>query len=233
VNPINLYRDYSADNRLDHYSEQDIDDADVEATTAAQRRAAEAFMRRRDAREGRREGRRAARRNRMPGMLSDDDEDLEEEDDPAGGLLAGTKPRVRRQYDERRDRDDAEGIDDVGHSEILTLDRTYGFEQEIPLEDLSDVKANSIAEWIATESVRRSIEKHFHRFLLSYADEHGNSVYGQRIKTLGESEYRPEFDNRYTNTPQTMPNPSKCPISTSPTQKRFSPTSSPIVPRQC
>lgn len=64
----------------------------------------------------------------MPGMLSDDDEDLEEEDDPAGGLLAGTKPRVRRQYDERRDRDDAEGIEDVSHSEILTLYWTYGFE---------------------------------------------------------------------------------------------------------
>ena len=56
----------------------------------------------------------------MPGMLSDDDEDLEEEDDPAGGLLAGTKPRVRRQYDERRDRDDAEGIEDVSRTEILT-----------------------------------------------------------------------------------------------------------------
>ena len=113
----NIYRDYDVDERLDRYSEQDIDDEDVEETTGAQRRAAEAFMRRRDAREGRREGRRAARRNRMPGMLSDD-EDLEEEDDPAGGLLAGTKARVRRQYDERRDRDDAEGIEDVSYTEI-------------------------------------------------------------------------------------------------------------------
>jgi DNA replication licensing factor MCM2 len=57
---INLSRDYDVDERLDRYSEQDIDDADVEETTGAQRRAAEAFMRRRDAREGRREGRRAA-----------------------------------------------------------------------------------------------------------------------------------------------------------------------------
>ena len=72
--------------------------------------------------------------------------------------------------------------------------------QEIPLEDLSDVKANSIAEWIATESVRRSIEKHFRHFLLSYVDEHGTSVYGQRIKTLGESEYHIESDDRYSNT---------------------------------
>lgn len=115
---INLCRDYDVDERLDRYSEQDIDDADLEETTGAQRRAAEAFMRRRDAREGRREGRRAARRNRMPGMLSDDDEDLEEEDDPAGGLLSGTKARVRRQYDERRDRDDAEGVEDVSPTEI-------------------------------------------------------------------------------------------------------------------
>ena len=57
----------------------------------------------------------------MPGMLSDDDEDVEEEDDPAGGLLAGTKTRVRRQYDERRDRDDAEGIEDVSHLESRNL----------------------------------------------------------------------------------------------------------------
>jgi len=78
-------------------------------------------MRRRDAREGRREGRRAARRIRMPDMLSYDDEDFEE-DDPAGGLLASTKVRVRRQYDERRDRDDAEGIEDVSYAEILILD---------------------------------------------------------------------------------------------------------------
>ena len=85
-------------------------------------------MRRRETREGRREGHRAARWNRMPGILSDDDEDLEEEDDPAGRLLAGTKTRVRRQYDERRDRDDAEGIEDVKSlSEILIFDSTYRF----------------------------------------------------------------------------------------------------------
>jgi len=168
----------------------------------------------------------------MPGMLSDD-EDLEEEDDPAGGLLAGTKVRVRRQYDERRDRDDAEGIEDVSQAEILILDWTYSFAQEIPLEDLSDIKANSIAEWIATESVRRSIEKHFRHFLLSYVDEHGTSVYGQRIKALGESEYHLGCDNRFPITLQIMPNPSRCPISTSPTQNQFSPTSSPIVPQRC
>lgn len=55
------------------------------------------------------------------------------------------------------------------------------------MEHLGDIKANSIAEWIATPSVQRSIETHFRHFLLSYTDESGTSVYGNRIKALGES----------------------------------------------
>ncbi len=60
--------------------------------------------------------------------------------------------------------------------------------QELPLEQLSDIKAKSIAEWIANERVRRSIVRHFRQFLMTYVDEHGASVYGQRIRQLGESE---------------------------------------------
>lgn len=59
--------------------------------------------------------------------------------------------------------------------------------QEIPLEQLSDIKAKSIVEWIAHDRVRRSIVRHFRHFLMSYVDEHGASVYGQRILKLGES----------------------------------------------
>ena len=59
--------------------------------------------------------------------------------------------------------------------------------QEIPLEQLSDIKAKSIAEWIANERVRRSIIRHFRHFLMTYVDENGASVYGQRIRNLGES----------------------------------------------
>lgn len=61
------------------------------------------------------------------------------------------------------------------------------FSQEIPLEQLSDIKAKSIAEWIANERVRRSIVRHFRQFLMTYVDDHGASVYGQRIRNLGES----------------------------------------------
>jgi DNA replication licensing factor MCM2 len=62
-------------------------------------------------------------------------------------------------------------------------------EKEVPLEQLSDIKAKSIVEWIAIDRVRRSIVKHFRQFLMTYVDDHGASVYGQRIRNLGESAY--------------------------------------------
>ena len=55
------------------------------------------------------------------------------------------------------------------------------------MEQLGDIKAKSIVEWIVTERVRRSIVRHFRNFLVSYVDQHGNSVYGERIRNLGES----------------------------------------------
>ena len=55
------------------------------------------------------------------------------------------------------------------------------------MEQLGDIKAKSIVEWIVTERVRRSIVRHFRNFLVSYEDQHGNSVYGERIRGLGES----------------------------------------------
>ena len=56
------------------------------------------------------------------------------------------------------------------------------------MEQLGDIKAKSIVEWIVTERVRRSIVRHFRDFLVSYVDQHGNSVYGERVRNLGESE---------------------------------------------
>jgi hypothetical protein len=66
----------------------------------------------RDLRErGSRRGARAAARSRGPDFLLSDG--LEEEDVMDGGLLSGMKRRTRRQYDERRDIDDMDGIEDV------------------------------------------------------------------------------------------------------------------------
>ncbi|KIY50330.1 DNA replication licensing factor cdc19 [Fistulina hepatica ATCC 64428] len=164
----NIMADYAANQMLDQYSDAGIDDQpDQPVLGPAGRRAAERKMAERDKMEraGRR-GKRAARRNRAPGFLDDDLED--DEVDEYG--VAQMARRTRRQYDERRDIDDVEGIED-----------------ELPLEQLSDIKAKSILEWVTTERVRRSIVRHFHQFLMTYIDENGGSVYGQRIRNLGET----------------------------------------------
>ncbi|KAI0694356.1 MCM2/3/5 family-domain-containing protein [Cytidiella melzeri] len=165
-----FYSDYAVKEVLDRYSDADLDDEEeYAALSASQRRAAEAKMDRRDRFERRGgTGSRAARRTRYPGFLESDD--MEDEDMAGGGLLSQMKRRTRRQYDERKDLDDLDGVED-----------------EIPLEQLSDIKAKSIVEWIANERVRRSIVRHFRQFLMTYVDEHGSSVYGQRIRSLGEN----------------------------------------------
>ncbi|KIK44635.1 hypothetical protein CY34DRAFT_611832 [Suillus luteus UH-Slu-Lm8-n1] len=164
-------RDYAPNELLDRYSDRDIDDeGDFDEMSAAARRAAEARMNRRDRLErAGKQGTRAANRGRAPQFLEDDD--MDDEDALGDDLGVGRmKRRTRRQYDERRDVDDVDGVDD-----------------EIPLEQLSDIKAKSIVEWIANDRVRRSIVKHFRQFLMTYVDENGASVYGQRIRNLGET----------------------------------------------
>ncbi|KAG1770467.1 MCM-domain-containing protein [Suillus occidentalis] len=163
--------DYAPNELLDRYSDRDIDDeGDFDEMSAAARRAAEARMNRRDRLErAGKQGTRAANRGRAPQFLEDDD--MDDEDALGDDLGVGRmKRRTRRQYDERRDVDDVDSVDD-----------------EIPLEQLSDIKAKSIVEWIANDRVRRSIVKHFRQFLMTYVDENGASVYGQRIRNLGET----------------------------------------------
>ena len=57
-------------------------------------------------------GQRAARRSRAPAFLgSDDMEDDDVMDDQLG--ISSMKRRTRKQYDERRDIDDLDGVEDV------------------------------------------------------------------------------------------------------------------------
>lgn len=167
----NLEVDYAPNELLDRYSDAGLDDdEEVAELSAADRRAAELKMARRDKleRAGKR-GSRAAHRSRAPAFLgSDDMDDDGDVDDELG--LSRFKTRTRRQYDERRDRDDLEGVED-----------------ELPLEQLGDIKAKSIVEWIANDRVRRTIAWHFRNFLMIHVDEHGSSVYGERIRHLGET----------------------------------------------
>jgi len=153
----NFERDYR-DREDDQYGGADIDDeGDYDELDVATRRQLEARLNKRD--------RELARQRRMPAAFLQDDED----DD---GLDLTNQPRRRRHhYDEEQDDDDM--MDDI-------------MEEELSLETLQDVKASSLVEWVAQPAVQRTIKREFKAFLTEYTDENGASVYGNRIKTLGE-----------------------------------------------
>lgn len=58
---------------------------------------------------------------------------------------------------------------------------------ELTYEELTDIKASSLLEWISNPIVTRSIARELKTFLLEFVDEHGRSVYGPRIRTMGET----------------------------------------------
>ncbi|KAL4783198.1 MCM2/3/5 family-domain-containing protein [Aspergillus varians] len=110
-----------------------------------------------------RRDRELARRRRMPAAFLQDDED--------GDIDLTQQPRRRRHaYDE--DRDDIEMVDD-------------GLE-ELSLEELVDIKSANITDWVTQPQVLRSIYREFKAFLTEFTDPTGSSVYGNKIKTLGE-----------------------------------------------
>ena len=152
----NFERDY--ERREDNaYVGADIDDEEYDELDAAQRRQLEARLNRRD--------RELQRRQNMPAaFLQDDDEDVM--------MDLSRQPRRRRnRYDEEDD--------DIDMADAINA-------EELPLESLADVKAASITDWIAQPPVNRGIAREFKAFLTEYTDEQGMSVYGTRIRTLGE-----------------------------------------------
>ena len=159
---IDLFRDdFERDYKKrgnDAYRGADIDDeGDYENLNLADRRQLEARLNRRD--------RELARQRRMaPAFLQDEDED-------AGVDLSRQPRRRRHQYDE--DPDDEDMGDDI-------------MDEELSLETLQDVKASSLTDWVALPAVYRSIFREFKSFLTEYTDQHGTSVYGTRVRTLGE-----------------------------------------------
>ncbi|KAL1584449.1 hypothetical protein WHR41_06386 [Cladosporium halotolerans] len=141
------------------YRGNDIDDeGDYDDMDMAQRRQLEARLNRRD--------RELARQRNLPraALLPEDEED---------DIMELTRqPRRRRhRYDE--DQEDMDMAEDI-------------MNEELSLEALMDVKAASLVEWVAQPSVSRTIAREFKNFLTEYTDEKGTSVYGVRIRTLGE-----------------------------------------------
>ena len=152
----NFEKDYKA-RENDAYEGADIDDeGEYDELDPVARRQLEARLNKRD--------RELARRRRMPAaFLHDDDE---------GDVDLTRQPRRRRhRYDE--DQEDEDMADDI-------------MNEELSLETLQDVKASSLTDWVNQPAVNRTIFREFKSFLTEYTDDHGTSVYGTRIRTLGE-----------------------------------------------
>jgi DNA replication licensing factor MCM2 len=152
----NFERDYKS-REDDQYAGADIDDdGDYDEIDVAERRRLEDRLNRRD--------RELARQRRMPNAF------LQEEDEDGDLDLMAQPKRHRHHYDEEQDEDMGDDI----------------LEEELSLETLQDVKASSLVEWVAQPAVQRTIKREFKAFLTEYTDENGASVYGSRIRTLGE-----------------------------------------------
>lgn len=153
----NFERDYRS-REDDVYGGADIDDeGDYDELDVAARRQLEARLNKRD--------RELARRRRMPAAFLQDEEE-------EGELDLTRQPRRRRHhYDEEQEDEDMQ--DDI-------------MEEELSLETLQDVKASSLTDWVGLPAVHRTISREFKSFLTEYTDEHGTSVYGTRVRTLGE-----------------------------------------------
>ncbi|KAK5704344.1 MCM DNA helicase complex subunit [Elasticomyces elasticus] len=152
----NFDRDY--DRGADqNYQGADIDDEnDYDDLDLADRRRLEAQLNRRD--------RDIARERRMPAaFLPDEDEDVMD--------LTRQPRRRRHRYDEDQD-------DEIMHDDIMN--------EELSLEALSDVKAASLTDWVAQPAVHKTIAREFKAFLTEYTSPTGESIYGVRIRTLGE-----------------------------------------------
>ncbi|KAJ3172040.1 MCM DNA helicase complex subunit [Geranomyces variabilis] len=107
----------------------------------------------------RRDREQARRDGTLPAAFMDEDDDDQE----------GPMPIRRR----RRQNIDAD----------LQLDMDG--DVEVPV-DIADVRG-PLNEWVTLEGPRQTIKREFHHFLTSYVNEHGESVYGERIKAMCEA----------------------------------------------
>lgn len=158
----NMERDYENLNRNNTYDlgDENIDDeGGQEELDISARRQVDARLNRRDQLLGNGSAPDAF----LPGENDDDDN------------LAPTHQRRRNLYDD--DYDDTMMGDD---------DDEDPMDENLSLEALQDMKSSNVAEWVSQPSVARSISKAFKSFLLEYTDQNMNSVYGDKIKTLGE-----------------------------------------------
>lgn len=158
-----MYRDYAANREQDQYEGRGIDDEEQAELSLGERRRIDSQLNERD---------RLVNKNNA---YYDDEEE-------GAGAGANQLDEMGLPVQRRRRRRQYEQSDDDLLSD-MDIDPTA---EELTLESLADVKASSYSEWITQPNVARTIARELKSFLLEYTDESGKSVYGARIRTLGE-----------------------------------------------
>ncbi|KAI8322871.1 MCM-domain-containing protein [Martensiomyces pterosporus] len=160
----NMDRDYRFNEKLDRYDEDMLDETEFASMDPSERARVEARLRRRDFEEGRGEP-----KSRIPLAFMQDFEDEED-------ARFGRSGRGRR---------GAGGLESK-HAHLLDMALDVADEERaLTLDDLKDMKGRSVAAWVSEAGPRQTIAREFRHFLLSYVDEKGASVYGERIRQLG------------------------------------------------
>lgn len=158
-----MQRDYKSKPEQDKYESKDIDDNEYAALPDSEKRRVDEMLNARD----------KLRKKRSQGEDNLDLDEGEGEDNIPRDEYGLPIQRRRRRH--RYDEEAPDYFDDVDP-----------LKEELSLDQLAEVKAPSILEWITMPNVARSIARELKSFLLEYTDDKGRSVYGSRIRTLGE-----------------------------------------------
>ncbi|ORY94529.1 MCM2/3/5 family-domain-containing protein [Syncephalastrum racemosum] len=171
---LNVALDYAANPEMDRYEDAGLDDEEQYGGLDLGARNAL------EARLARRDAEIQRRQGRLAGAFMDSiDDDIATPQMP-------TRIRRRHRYD-----DDAmlDGTEDA---------------PEMSLDELQNVKGDTISDWVSMEAPRRAIKREFRDFLQTFVDEHGTSVYGGRIRDMGERN-RESFELNYEQLSEVKP----------------------------
>eukprot|EP00042_Codosiga_hollandica_P055422 m.775740 g.775740 ORF g.775740 m.775740 type:complete len:908 (+) comp59111_c2_seq2:88-2811(+) len=158
-----MEEDYRPIPHLDVYDPAELADENeqIEEISEDARRAAEREMRKRDKAKAR--GRSEGRVPRVLGMADSDDVVDDEGGDPNVRRRRLMEPAVSSGFSDQDD-------------------------DNIPIiENLEDLKGNTLREWVCMESTSKEIHRRFRSFLTTYLDDQGNNIHAARIKSMCES----------------------------------------------
>lgn len=166
-----MEEDYQMRPEQDTYEAAGLDDsADQAEMDLAERRALERAM---DERDMLQRGKRVSSSSHYE--LSDDEDGDDEDEDMMLNKGDHFLNSRRRRFSMEQQQLHQQQDEDLGGGEELTY------------EQLADIKADSLLEWVTNSQVSRTIAKEFKSFLLEYVDNKSKSVYGARIRLMGEN----------------------------------------------